>query len=411
MPHLEHVSVEGFKKIEELELSPGQFNVVTGRNNSGKTSLLQAIKISNGPKFIGELETDYQSIPYRTLRSSHLEMSVKNDTYETDIITPIEEEARSSLSSLISSNWANIICSQSSFERENLSSAISRSVSAGIERATSEYPIQEIVEKRYVVIETDDGVFGYLRPNPEVREAFEFISENSIERINKKTDLKIVRTSRGQMVLGDMETDVDRISDTMLTDQAYGFLPESPGCQVPSKFIEKFYDVVGSRNDPVKEDDIEDFLREKEILDNLKSFSLDHLVFDPEDEEKYSVPFDQMGEGFKAIVGILWELLDDDLPEVVFLEEPDTHMHPGYVRELVYFLIDLAREEDIQLFVTTHNNDFLNDLFVENLTDEEVEFLESEFRLIQMQDGDADVMDYREAEHTLEELMLDLRGL
>lgn len=161
----------------------------------------------------------------------------------------------------------------------------------------------------------------------------------------------------------------------------------------------------------IKEDDIGDFLRDKQILDNLKSFSLDHLVFDPEDEEKYSVPFDQMGEGFKAIVGILWELLDDDLPEVVFLEEPDTHMHPGYVRELVYFLIDLAREEDIQLFVTTHNNDFLNDLFVDNLTDEEVEFLEDEFRLIQMQDGAADVMDYREAEHTLEELVLDLRGV
>jgi energy-coupling factor transporter ATP-binding protein EcfA2 len=411
MPHLEHVSVEGFKKIEELELSAGQFNVVTGRNNSGKTSLLQAIKISSTPEFIEKVETGYQSIPYRTLRSSHLEVSVENGTYETDLITPIEKEARNSLSSLISSNWANIICSQSSFEREDLFSDISRSVSTGIERATSEYPIQEIVEKRYVIIETDDGVFGYLRPNPEVREAFEFVSEVAIGRINEKTDLEIVRTQISQTILGDLETDVNRISDTMLSDQAYGFLPESPRGQVPSKFVEKFHDVVSSRNHAVKEDDIGDFLRDKQILDDLKSFSLDHLVFDPEDEQKYSVPFDQMGEGFKAIVGILWELLDDDLPEVVFLEEPDTHMHPGYVRELVYFLIDLAREEDIQLFVTTHNNDFLNDLFVENLTDEEVEFLESEFRLIQMQDGAADVMDYREAEHTLEELMLDLRGL
>ncbi len=197
----------------------------------------------------------------------------------------------------------------------------------------------------------------------------------------------------------------------MLTGQVHGYLQDPPENQITSAFIERSYDVGEGRDNPIKEDDIGDFLREKEILDNLKSFSLDHLVFDPEDEEKYSVPFDQMGEGFKAIVGILWELLDDNLPEVVFLEEPDTHMHPGYVRELVYFLIDLAREEDIQLFVTTHNDDFLNDLFVENLTDEEVEFLESEFRLIQMQDGAADVMDYREAEHTLEELMLDLRGL
>lgn len=161
----------------------------------------------------------------------------------------------------------------------------------------------------------------------------------------------------------------------------------------------------------IKTDEIGDFLREKQIVDNLKTFTLDSLVFEPDDGEKYSVPFDQMGEGFRAIVGLLWELLDDDLPEVVFLEEPSTHMHPGYVRELVYFLVDLAREEDVQLFLTTHDSDLLNDLFTDNLTEEEVSFLESEFRLVQMQDGTADVMEYREAEHTLEELMLDLRGI
>jgi len=118
-----------------------------------------------------------------------------------------------------------------------------------------------------------------------------------------------------------------------------------------------------------------------------------------------------MGEGFQAIVALLWELLDDDLPEVVFLEEPTTHMHPGYVREVVFFLIQLAMEEDVQLFVTTHSNDFLNDLFAENLREEEEAFLEEEFRLFQMQDGGAKTLDYREAEHSLEELMLDLRGV
>ena len=100
-------------------------------------------------------------------------------------------------------------------------------------------------------------------------------------------------------------------------------------------------------------------------------------------------------------------MLADELADVVLLEEPDTHMHPGYVRELVYFLIELAREDDVRLFVTTHDNDF----FVENLTDEERAFLDAEFRLVQMQDDGADVMDDEEAERTLTELKRDLRGL
>ncbi|ERH13276.1 MAG: hypothetical protein J07HB67_02314 [halophilic archaeon J07HB67] len=45
------------------------------------------------------------------------------------------------------------------------------------------------------------------------------------------------------------------------------------------------------------------------------------------------------------------------------------------------------------------------------LRDEEVAFLEEEFELFQMQDGDAETLDYREAEESLEDLMLDLRGL
>ncbi len=170
------------------------------------------------------------------------------------------------------------------------------------------------------------------------------------------------------------------------------------------------FDLESDEDNPVKIDDIGDFLREKEIVDNLKTFDLDYLIFE-DDGEKYSVPFDHMGEGFKTLVGVLWHLFDvEGSADVVLLEEPDTHMHPGYVRQLVYFLIDLAMEEDLQLFITTHNNDFLNDFFTENLKQEEREFLEEEFRLVQLQDGAADVMDYEEAETQLKDLKLDLRG-
>jgi len=97
--------------------------------------------------------------------------------------------------------------------------------------------------------------------------------------------------------------------------------------------------------------------------------------------------------------------------EIVLLEEPDTHMHAGYVREVVYFLIDLAREEDVQLFITTHDSDFINDFFTENLTDEEEAYLEDEFSLLRMEEDGAVVEDYETARENLKDLHLDLRGI
>jgi hypothetical protein len=82
------------------------------------------------------------------------------------------------------------------------------------------------------------------------------------------------------------------------------------------------------------------------------------------------------------------------------------------VQEMFDFLVTMSREDDIQLFITTHSIDFINYMFDENLPEEHREFLKDELSVIRMESPElAAVFDYEEAQKNSEELHLDLRGI
>ncbi len=421
MAHVERVSVEGFKTIAELSVEPGQFTVVTGRNNSGKTSLLEAVRLGCEPEtmlefqrgadspFVSNSQSGVRDIVNRHNDQVTVQTIIDDRLEELEIQTVSEEKARETFARVIADGI------EQRYEGEGtLSEAIHKN-----QDVNSQHPGPELTEQirkhvrwgnleasnHLVKISKDEEKYSIIDAR---RTAYNLERNFVLEKLTSWLDNDELKNIGVEVTEGESgDRPAYRYSSTEFDTLPDGTLPS----HLPTKFVTHGTTVDADDDDPVKTDDIGDFLREKGILEDLKTFTLDDLIFDPDDGEKYAVPFDQMGDGFRAIVALLWELLDDDLPEVVFLEEPTTHMHPGYVREVVYFLIQLAMEEDVQLFVTTHSNDFLNDLFAENLREEEVAFLEEEFKLFQMQDGGAKTLDYREAEESLEELMLDLRGL
>ena len=425
MAHVERVSVEGFKPIAELSVEPGQFTVVTGRNNSGKTSLLEAVRLGCEPETVGKLrvfdsegwietvERGIETVINRQQTESVVETTVGDTTERVRLRPASNDTARA----VAAREAARLIETKDEKDGKLLERIRSELESNAVGNTPGD-ALSDIVA-RYVP-ENSNWIQQGVKILETGEERYRLVDDPQIGRKAAGTFLDRVRSEHGVDLAGELglrlvDGPVDGtklVEPSGLAHRSDLFHESAPASRVPTKFVTHGTTVdADDDDDPVKTDDIGDFLREKEILEDLKTFTLDDLIFDPDDGEKYAVPFDQMGDGFRAIVALLWELLDDDLPEVVFLEEPTTHMHPGYVREVVYFLIQLAMEEDVQLFVTTHSNDFLNDLFAENLREEEVAFLEEEFKLFQMQDGGAKTLDYREAEESLEELMLDLRGL
>ena len=47
MGHAERVKISGFKCLSAVDLECGQFNLLTGQNGTGKTSILEAIQLSH----------------------------------------------------------------------------------------------------------------------------------------------------------------------------------------------------------------------------------------------------------------------------------------------------------------------------------------------------------------------------
>ena len=91
-------------------------------------------------------------------------------------------------------------------------------------------------------------------------------------------------------------------------------------------------------------------------------------------------------------------------------------MHPGYLRELATYLIEMAKSRNIQLFISTHSIDLIQDILsIESLPEVNQEFVKSEvsiFRLSRSQDTVIlEGEEYSEAVENVEKLAIDLRGL
>lgn len=412
MTHLEDVTIEGFKGIDRLEFEPDQFTVVTGRNNSGKTSLLEAVDLALQPSHISHFGDNLDNVINHRYEASTISVMANDTTRDVRLRPPPPNLVPDYL---LDAFRAEMLALWNAFDSDDI---LEEDVKDLLDDDLPDM-VSELVTKRdltdlrdeVLVIRVDGVDHPYVSFGPTVSELYSSV-RNEIEDSFREDIESAIENKVEQHALSKMT-----IAHPFIGGPQGRFIGEQPSPLLESHLIDfmqlsETLELSANDGDPVRIDDIGDFIKEKGIVDDLKSFDLDYLVFEDEEGEKQSIPFEFMGEGFKTIVGILWKLMEGDRSsDVVLLEEPETHLHPRYVRQLIYFLIQIARDDNMQLFITTHNNDFLNDFFSENLTGQEETFLEAEFQVLQLQEGTADVMTYGEAESHLKDLKLDLRGL
>jgi AAA15 family ATPase/GTPase len=429
MTELEHIEIEGFKGLESVAFEPSQINLITGRNNTGKTSLLEAIDLLFRTSDVTKFGSDFKHI----INKRHGEARVKSGERSLNIRAPGESEAIS----IFIDGCLDLVQSQGQYlynigrrgdtiDREIFDDILTSVLRRNLRDEAAASNISKIKDKM-LVFEIDGEAHPYLLLGEDGNEALSRSLKRSrdelVDEIIEHRDMLIQREENNP----DAEERFDELSiiESAVNDAIHqpfagvnqGTFIKRPDNNEGLRFMESIQLAEGVRKqddekDALKIDNIGDYIREHDLVDGLKTFDLDYLIFENEDGSKYDIPYDFMGDGFKAIVGLLWELLDNDVEnEIVLLEEPENHMHPGYIRQVVYFLIHLAREEDVQLFITTHNSDFINDFFNENLTEGQREYLEEEFSLIRMEEDTAQVLDYETAESDLKDLHLDLRGI
>lgn len=415
---IEELSVEDFKGLKSMDLEPNRINLITGRNNTGKTSLLEAINLLFNPTYINKFRDNYFKLIREKKKSSkisaltnenkktslRLEKLSRDDIWEDVLINFIEDyvgNIKRSSRRLLNKNkdwdeieWANI--------EETLRNTI--------EQQVEDLSPSDVLNQPILMIK-DQESYPYVLSGMNA-----FIGRKEIyERLKEEfLNSKELRKKFNKEQFNDFLTVLRYPSPFRKSSR--GFIDKRPSDSMNVKIVQELDPRKLAKNEDdekvaVKIDDIEDYIKEKDLLQNFKSFSLDQLVF-AKNNEKYGVPYEFMGDGFKTMVGILWHLLEGDYEEeVCLIEEPETHMHPGYTRELVYFLIDISKEYDTQFFITTHDRDFIEGFFGDNIKKDEKDYLKENFLVINMKRDYYQAFSYEDAEYHIEELLRDLRGI
>lgn len=149
---------------------------------------------------------------------------------------------------------------------------------------------------------------------------------------------------------------------------------------------------------------IEDLRERIDYFKDIREVEEDFLV-----SLKYRakpVPIQSMGDGFSSVLALLtavWIAKEG----IVLMEEPETSLHPGFMKILMDHIVNSADRDKVQYIISTHSSDFL-DL----LPDVQPDL----FSVIRLQgiEGTAQI-DYSmlsgsEAIEELKELKMDLRG-
>jgi AAA15 family ATPase/GTPase len=406
------VEIEGFKGIRSLEFEPSGLNLITGRNNTGKTSVLEAVEVALTPSALQKLSDELEYIINSKFEKTSSQLILDSESRSLVIREPSDSEVVNAITSAFRGYLDHNNESSKEFLNEydltvdDVESEIANTVSRNIEKFTGCVKMLELDNNIYPWVSLQrDSINIVINSVSEMLEEDKGIEEHG----------RVPGDETAETELEGNNT-VSRSASQLIRIHGYSGFPESVPKQVVAKSISPTQDVDHlrvrkSRNIAIRKDDISDFLKERELVDDLKTFDTDYLVFENEEDGKWQVPYEFMGDGFKTIVGILWELMDDEENDVVLIEEPENHLHPGYVQELIYFLIELAREDDVQLFITTHSADFIGDFFTDAMRPEDREFLEDEFSVLRLEENAAQQLDYEEAEHELKDLHLDLRGI
>jgi len=171
-------------------------------------------------------------------------------------------------------------------------------------------------------------------------------------------------------------------------------------------------EITQSEEKSIKAHIVQEWLLGHRVIRGLERFDFDGLVFRGE-EGLYTVPLEHMGDGFKALVALVATLNPGD---IVLLEEPELHMHPGYIRELLEYLVSFSMDTHTQFFIVTHSRDVVEYLLDDQtLSEKNTGFLKKEFNLTRLTSVNTQTLsetyNYEEAQSALNGLLLDLRGI
>lgn len=300
---LKRVSIQNFKSLKDVTLDLQKVNLLIGPNNSGKTNFLKALEFFEFGVLQDDVAAERQSRDFRFKRSA--------DLLSIGLTFQREDEEISFLREIVFSNSIEVKSSQ----------LITRD---GIEhdRNNQGYP-----DVRYLRRELRS--LRIYRPNPNT------LTQPSPVGIGAET----VNSDASNLI---------------------GFLDRMLGNQYRKSVFNRIEADLHTCVPEFDEINLDDALPTNELKKQFGDKSFKRLGL-TSDKQGMTYWADELSEGTLYFIALLCIINQPNPPKLLLLEEPEKGIHPRRIREVMDFIFRLAEEKDIQIILTTHNENVLNE--------------------------------------------------
>lgn len=304
---LKRVSIQNFKSLKDVTLDLQKVNLLIGPNNSGKTNFLKALEGSEASELSSQRLDMLEAISFK-----HLPVDI---TYEFDYLPDLQGYMNKKYKNLEEKIYTH--------------------------------------NRRYEVKITDDRQF-----------VESIIADWFSDKDSLKSDLEIYSGHR-QEFFEFKATKIFRPDPSKLVQQVkfsadqIDLLPDCSNLISFYFYIDaNFKKVAGSIQTSLSKciSEIAYFTTPPVKVGNESLLGL--RFFDKEDNGYWAK---EVSEGTLYFLALLCIINQPNPPKLLLLEEPEKGIHPRRIREVMDFIFQLAEEKNIQIILTTHNENVLNE--------------------------------------------------
>jgi ABC-type cobalamin/Fe3+-siderophores transport system ATPase subunit len=299
---LRSVSIERFKRIESVSFDLSELNILIGGNNSGKSTIIQAIHFAftlfQSLESLGRWPGKNQTVV--TVSPSQLIYMPSDDAYSLGYGGRLLESEDSAIAFTFTFSNGEII--NLGLRKGRITNILVAPDNVELARRFS------VLSKPYTIF--SPGLAGVSRTE-------QFISDGVLLRVIARGDANIVLRNilfrlHNNAKWTEFENDLAQI--------------------FPGASIEISYEPT------------------------VDQFISVHI-----NEDKRKIPLDLAGTGLLQAIQIL-AYLHLFSPQLIILDEPDSHLHPNNQRLLCSLLSSIAVERGVQVIMTTHSRHVLDTL-------------------------------------------------
>lgn len=345
--HLTYFKVENFKKFESLEVNDiGQFNLIVGDNNVGKTCLLEALLFDENPNQM--ISNFYVSLTKRGFKFEIKEITTKiGNTQTIEKIIPKENYFKK-----------NIIKESTDglHFRAKVKSEITISINTLPIDTTNEF---------YAFITKTHISTKFSKEDIEIK-----------KNINQFINIRIEESKKSLPLINDIhwiyDYDLDILNFPLITFN---------DSTLDKKTVELYNNL--------------DIYGEEALLNTLKIINpeLFKIGFKNEFEdlkdvfvlsfngEKKQIPLNFLGDGFKRIFYIILKTISLKGKRIM-IDEIEIGIHYSKMKDFWVNIFKVCKELDVQLFATTHSEEC-----IEAYVEAAKEVNEQNIRLIRLQEN------------------------